>query len=129
MNKFILEITIYNNDKNELEIKFLRWDERFLYEATDLVNHPFCYYEADDGFSIFSNDVGYIFDGVLAVPSFSEIKKNNTLKESFKTDDKRLEYLKSLYKCLEEWSTNYGRFKGDTMINDKIIVNGKYWIK
>lgn len=130
MNKFILEITIYNNDKNELEIKFIYWDKRFLYEPNDLVNYPFCYFESKDGFSIYSNGDGYIIDNVLEVPSFSNINSdNNTIKDSFKTDEKRLEFLKGLYKCLDEWSNNYGRFKGDTMVNEKIIVNGKYWIK
>ena len=134
-NKFIIKVTIINNEECTLVIDIVHWDERFITDSDNLKERPFCYFQDSQAFSIYSQNDGCITDDFLEIPEYKYLydEKNNfigcKLRHDFFNDDRRYLYVKGLYRCLSEWSENYGRFKQDAILNDKIILNNNFWIK
>ena len=87
------------------------------------------------GFIMYSQNDGGIFDDTLEIPEkqyfYDKDQKLKiiTLKKDFFNDDKRFLYLKGLHRCLSEWTVDYDRFTKDIIDTDKIVMNGKLWIK
>ena len=135
MNKFILKISMSDNGKYSLSIEFIHWDKRFICDNDDTDKMPFCYFKDSEDFSIYSFGDGHIGRDYFEVPEYKYMFDENgkfkgaIIKRDFHKDENRYLFLKNLYRCLTEWSVNYRRFEGDKISNDKIIMNGNYWIK
>ena len=134
MNKFILKFKIVDNKDCTLIIDIVQWDHRFICDQDNFKDRPFCYFSDSQEFSIFSQNEGGIFDNCLEIPEYKYLYSNGKfigckLKHNFLNEDKRFLYIKGLHRCLNEWTKNYCRFKNDIIQNDKIVLNGEFWIK
>jgi hypothetical protein len=135
MNKFILKMTIVDNEDCTLIIDIVQWDSRFICDQDNFREHPFCYFADSQEFSIFSQNEGGIYDNCLEIPEYKYLYDSSNrflgckLKADFFNEDRRYLYVKGLYRCLSEWSVNYERFKNDVHHTDRIILNSNFWIK
>jgi hypothetical protein len=135
MNKFIFKISLVNNEKYTLVIEILQLDERFISDSHNLKDKPFCYFEDSKNFYIYSQNDGFVFNDGLEIPEYCHLFtddgkfKGAKIIHEFSNDDKRYLYLKSLYRCLTEWSNNYGRFKNDKDITNRITLCDEFWIR
>jgi len=132
MNKFIFEIILKNN--NGVEIDILHWDHRFIYDTSNFHDRPFSFFKSSNNFSIYSLSTGGMYDTTLEIPEYKNLFKDGKFKgakinKNFKSEEDRYLYLKGIYRCLSEWSVNYEKFKNDNIDNDRIIINGNFWIK
>ena len=130
-NKIALEIRLLG--ESSLEIVFLHWDKRFLSDYNDKNNIKFVYYLTDDRqFSIYSHEEGDIigdeYQFGLVVPDIDHMKNGYVLSHSFKNDDMRFKFLKSMYEHVVEWATEWEIFKNDNLPKHKFIVHQQYWI-
>ncbi len=135
MNKFILKLTLSNDIKYSLSIEIIYWDKRFICDNDNYDKMPFCYFKDSEDFSIYSFGDGNIREDHFEVPEYKYMHDKNgkfigtTIKKDFYNEDKRYFFLKNFYRCLSEWSIKYRRFREDKIQNDKMILNGNYWIK
>ena len=130
MNKLILKITFKNEEDFGLEIEFMHWDHRFLYDSKEPRRNPFVHFEASNEFTLYSNGQGEMFMNTFVVPEKEHLKKGVKIYSAFASDDERYLYLQALYQCFTEWSYNWHGFKGESRLNnnDKILVNKEYWV-
>lgn len=137
MNKFILKISLLNNEECTLIIDIVQWDRRFI--SNNYIDHPkpnFCYFQDSQEFTLYSQNEGQIIDDYcLEIPEYkhminpSGVFVGAKLIHDFHNDDRRFLYLKGLYRCLSEWSIEWTKFKDDVEHTNKILLNSDYWIK
>lgn len=131
MNKLILKVTFKDDEGNfGLEIEFLYWDKRFLYDSKEPRRNPFVHFESSKEFTLYSNGKGEMFMNTFVVPEKEFLKKGVKIYSAFASDDERYLYLHSLYQCFNEWSYNWEGFKNESKKNNnpKMIVNSEYWV-
>ena len=133
-NKFILKISILNNEECTLIIDIVQWDYRFI-SNNNLKPPRFCYFQDTQDFVIYSQNDGQIFENGLEIPEYKHmfteqgLFTGSRLRHDFWNDDKRFLYLKGLYRCLNEWAINWDTFKNDVELTHGIVLNSNYWIK
>ena len=129
MNKFILDIRLVG--EKSLNITFLQWDRRFLSDDSQ-DEYDFVYFESlDKDFCIYSHDEGYIIDEsqyALVVPDSNKMKSNYSILHTFKSDDERYNFLRSMYEHMEEWANTWDRFKNDQKPVHDIMIHNQYWV-
>lgn len=127
MNKFILDIKLL--PKFGLEIEIIYFDERFLYDY-DNPNNKLLDYETMD-FHLYSLSSGSIYyHNVLVLPNRRNYHHNYKLSYEFDSDEKRYDYLKSMYVCLNAWGRmcNEHFKESEPIYNENIIMNNSFWI-
>lgn len=135
MNKFVLEITLGNDDRYSLTIKIIHWDDRFMYDSSDDQKRPFAYFTDKNNFKLLSVGNGLMTNDSFEVPNYKSSHDKNgrfigaELKRNFSDDIDRYNYLKMLYHCLNEWSVSYFKFKNDPIYNKNIMMSKKLWVK
>ncbi|MFA5585613.1 MAG: hypothetical protein WDA02_03590 [Saccharofermentanales bacterium] len=124
MNKFVLQIILKIN--NVLDIKIIHWDKEYL----DDNNVKRIHYHIKDNFIIYILDDGKISNNVFVLPFLKNLKPNHIISYKFKSDVERHSYLKKLYYCLEDWGINENKiiYNRNIKNNNKIIVNGEFWV-
>lgn len=133
MQKFILKINILTDVEFGLDIDIIYWDKRYLWidsitkSDNDIALDDFY---GNENFMIFSFDKGYILENQFVLPQKSVYTTNYRLSYKFDTDGDRHDFLKNLYTILNDW----GQFWNDMLrdkekiYNEKIVVNGKFWV-
>lgn len=124
MNKFVLQIILKNN--NELDIKVIHWDNEYL----DDNSIKKIYYHIKDNFIIYLSGNGKISTNVFCLPLLKNLKPNHIISYKFNSDIERHSYLKKFYYCLEDWGISENRmsYNRNKKNNNKIIVNGEFWV-
>ena len=136
-NKFILKITILNNEECTLIIDIIQWDYRFISDNSNGAKPKFCYFQDSQDFFLYSQNEGEIIEESygLEIPEWKHMFNREgvfmgaKLIRDFHNDDRRFLYLKGLYRCLTERAINWPTFKNDEEQTNKIILNSDYWIK
>ena len=134
MNKFIFKIELGDDWRYSLMIDIIQLDNRFISDSRNLKSKPFCYFEDSKKFYIYSQNEGYVFEDGLEIPEYRHLFDETgkfvvtKISHNFYDEDKRYTYLKSLYRCLTEWSNGYNRFKDDNDNIKSITLSNEYWI-
>ncbi|MFW6226127.1 MAG: hypothetical protein ACOC3V_04145 [bacterium] len=128
-NKFVLKVKLIK--ESSIRIEFIHWDNRFLSEPVEKDNPKFAYFEsADLEFCFYSHDEGYVLDYdqfALVVPDSENMKSGYTIEHTFKNDEVRYNFLKRLYKYLQEWYLYWESFRNDQLPRHKMTVHDEYW--
>jgi len=131
MNKFVLKVTVLNNDEFGVVIDILHWDERYI-SGRDVT---FKYFQSLENFTLYSQNDGAMFEKCLEIPDYEHLHDKNDkfigskIKKDFYTEENRYEYLKGLYHCLSEWAVKYPVFKNDEEQDSMVRLNNNYWIR
>jgi hypothetical protein len=134
MNKFVLKVTLIDNDDFGVEIDILHWDPRYISNIQDK-SVPFKYFQSLGQFTLYSQGSGAMFENCLEIPDHQHLHDENgkfigsKIKKNFYSDENRYSYLKLLYHCLSEWSIKYKLFLNDPFQTNKISLNNNYWIR
>jgi hypothetical protein len=128
IDKYKLCLKIKLIGKSKLEIELIYVHPMALNDVSDKLDHNM-FNDRSNDFYIWSLGNFFISEDVLKLPQKNKIQPNMISSFQFQTDFDRCNYLKRLYKSLQNWSRDVSIFKDKASSNNtkNISVNDKFW--